>query len=153
MGKSGDLECHERLEYHKSAVIAGNNFLKNFHDPTLEVRNQVDASHLSQVQENRKRLIPIVKIILFLGRQNIAFRGHRDDGPILTDPLPIKNEGNFRALVRFRVDAGDKELKSHLENSTSKATYVSKTTQEQLIECSRLVILDKILKRVTKSSF
>ena len=60
---------------------------------------------------------------------------------------------SFRALLRFRVDAGDKNRENHLKTSTSRATYISKTVQDQLIECCRKEILDKILKRVDVSGY
>lgn len=84
------------------------------------------------------------------GRQNIALRCHRDDGNVLDRELST-NDGNFRALIRFRVVAGDKLLEEHLKNAASKATYVSKTTQNELIECCKLEIQHKIISRVKKS--
>ena len=41
---------------------------------------------MKKVAENRKRLKPIIETIIFLGRQNILLRGHRDDGPLLDAP-------------------------------------------------------------------
>ena len=67
------------------------------------MRNLLDESRFSQVQENKERLIPIVKTTIFLGKQNIPLRGHRDDGPILADSFPTKNKGNFRALLRLSL--------------------------------------------------
>ena len=152
-GVKSDLDIHCSNIYHKNAVTSGKDFLRNYHNPRLEVKNLLDESHLSQVQENIQRLIPIVKTIILLGKQNIPLRGHRDDGPILADSLPTKNEGNFRVMLRFRVDAGDKNLENHLKTSSSRATYISKTVQDQLIECCRKEILDKILNRVDVSGY
>jgi hypothetical protein len=39
----------------------------------------LDEQRMKEIKENR-RLKPIIKSIMFLGRQNIALRGHRDDG-------------------------------------------------------------------------
>jgi hypothetical protein len=65
------------------------------------------------IKENRERLKPIIKTILLKGRQNIAFRGRRDDGRIVEDEEnPLQNEGNFRQLLRFRVEAGEQFLES-----------------------------------------
>ncbi|CAF4586495.1 unnamed protein product, partial [Didymodactylos carnosus] len=41
----------------------------------------------------------------------------------------------FRALLRYRVDAGDEMLKEHLISAPQNATYISKTTQNELINC------------------
>ena len=91
--------------------------------------------------ENRERLKPIVESVAFLGRQNIPFRGHRDDGELFQSKeccrdsvsSDVLNEGNFRELLRFRVSAGDELLKGHLETAGANATYISKTTQNALI--------------------
>lgn len=42
--------------------------------------------------------------MIFCGRQGIALRGHRDFG-MLTTENPIENYGNFRALMRFNMNA------------------------------------------------
>ena len=59
LGKDGDLEIHSRNKYHVAAVEAGKNFVSTFHNPALEVINQVSTQRLSQVNENRERLRPI----------------------------------------------------------------------------------------------
>lgn len=48
--------------------------------------------------ENRKRLKSIIEAVIFLGRQNIAFRAHRDDGPLDIYGSSV-GEGNFRELL------------------------------------------------------
>ena len=37
-----------------------------------------------------------------------------------------KQQGNFRTLVDFRVDAGDVKLKEHLETMKRNETYLGK---------------------------
>ena len=81
--------------------------------------------------------------------KNIAFRGHRDDGPLNIDS-PI-NEGNFRELLKFRIQSGDRQLKIHLDNSSLRATYISKTTQNDLINCCSDHILSVIINRIKEA--
>jgi Domain of unknown function (DUF4371) len=59
----------------------------------------------------------------------------------------LQNGENFRELLRFRVKAGDSVLENHSKNSASNATYISKTTQNQLIEVIGEVIRENILNR------
>lgn len=40
---------------------------------------------LAQVQQNRKRLIPIIECVLLCGKEEIPLRGHRDFGKIVID--------------------------------------------------------------------
>lgn len=91
-GKEGDLEKHASREYHKKAVLNANNFLKNYVNPNLNVINQADTGRKKIMKENRARLLPIIKTIIYLGKQNIHFRGHRDDG-VLENNSAV-NEGN-----------------------------------------------------------
>lgn len=86
------------------------------------------------MKENRSRLKPIIERLIFLGRQNIALRGHRDDGSIIDiSDDPMENEGNFRELLNFKRLSGNTALENHLKNSEARATYISKTTQNTLI--------------------
>lgn len=73
----------------------------------------------------KKKVKP--KNYLKLGKQNISLRGHRDDSP-----LDFNNQGNFKELLKYRIHAGDTNLEKHLQNSSSRATYISKTTQNSL---------------------
>jgi len=79
--------------------------------------------------------------LIFLGRQNIALRDHRDDGSVndLSD-YSLKNEGNFRELLKFKVLSGDIALEKHLKNAEAIATYISKTTQNTLISIIGIII-------------
>lgn len=155
LGNDGALIKHAKNDYHKEASIAAERFLTIQKNPSLEIVNQIDNNRLEQIQENRRRLKPIVESIVFLGRQNIAFRGHRDDGPFNVDNIndsPV-NEGNFRELIRYRIKGGDNQLLAHLEKSSSRSTYISKTTQNELITCCGEEVLDVIVKRIQASPF
>jgi hypothetical protein len=152
-GVTGDLLTHCNTQYHKDAVTAGKNFLSTYHCPKKDVCNLINEERYVQAQQNREKLIPIVKTVLFLGRQNIPLRGHRDDGPVSleSESTVFSNEGNFKALLRFRVDAGDKVLEKHLNTASSRSTYVSKTIQNEIIDCCKDEITEAILSRVTQA--
>ena len=71
----------------------------------------------------------IVKTVIFCGQNNIPLRGKRDDNP---DDSNL--QGNFQALLGFRIDSGAVKRKEHLENAPRNATYRSKTIQNEIIE-------------------
>ncbi|XP_039291055.1 uncharacterized protein LOC111054019 [Nilaparvata lugens] len=152
-GSDGHLEVHCNTQYHKDAVTAGKNFLRVYHCPKMEVNNLINEERLSQSQKNRQKLLSIVKTVILLGRQNIPMRGHRDDGPLnLEMSDTVSNEGNFKALIKFRIiDAGDKVLEDHINTSSSRSTYISKSTQNNIIECCKAEITDVILSRIAKA--
>ena len=77
------------------------------------------------------------------GRQGIALRGHRDDAS--SDDL---NQGNFKALVQFRIDAGDVGLDAHLKECSKRSTYTSKTTQNELLVCTGEILQRKIIAEI-----
>ncbi|XP_064214539.1 52 kDa repressor of the inhibitor of the protein kinase isoform X1 [Tribolium castaneum] len=153
LGENGVLLTHQRNKYHELAVEAGKNFLLTFHKPEFNIMNQVSSQRLTQINENRERLRPIVKTIIFCGRQNISLRGHRDDGKLLSYDSVVADEGNFRALLKFRIDSGDTALQQHLESSKSNATYISKTVQNELIDVCAEIIQENILQNIREAKF
>jgi len=53
-------------------------------------------------------LKPIIDAFIYLGKQNISIRGHRDDGSIFDDSQkPTDNNGNVKELLNFRISSGD----------------------------------------------
>nr|CAI5842561.1 unnamed protein product [Callosobruchus analis] len=124
-----------------------------YKNPKYELENLLSKSRLQKIEKNRRRLKPIIKTIIFLGRQNIPLRGHRNDEPLFLDAdqdQHLNNEGNFRELLRFPVD---KELENHLLNTTARATYISKRTQNELINCYKDEIRQTLVRRIKKSVY
>lgn len=96
------------------------------------------------------RLVPIVKSIIFLDRNGLALRGKKDFGAISIDSEFLCSEGNFRNLLKFRVDAGDESLKNHLETFKKNASYLSPQVQNSIIESCGDIILESVLCEVKK---
>ncbi|KAJ8682083.1 hypothetical protein QAD02_017875 [Eretmocerus hayati] len=151
LGRTGDLVRHSELDYHIQAVEAGKKFVQAMKNPEVEILNQIDTYRLEQIRSNRARLMPIIKTLVFCGRQNIPIRGHRDDGGL--NPDESVDEGNFKELLKFRVESGDSILKSHLQQSSSRATYISKTTQNELIDACAQEITSVVIGRAKKAKF
>ena len=98
-------------------------------------------------------LIPIVKTIVLCGRMGTALRGHRDDGFLDVNKPPSASQGNFRAFLAFRVDAGDNVLRQHLNTTGKNATYISKTIQSQLIRLCGDVVSEHIVQDVRRAKY
>jgi len=121
LGKDGDLEVHSRNLYHVACVEVADYFMTTFNNPKKEVINLINTER-KNVEENRNRLKPIVESIIFLGRQNIPFRGHRDHGNFFENDLEknsIVNKSNFRELLHYRINSGDSILEKHLKTAHS----------------------------------
>ncbi|XP_060868781.1 uncharacterized protein LOC132943724 isoform X8 [Metopolophium dirhodum] len=156
LGKDGLLETHQNNDYHKNCVQFSFDFQKTFSNPNKVVINIIDTERMKQIKENRERLVPIIESIIFLGRQNIALRGHKDYGILSSEPHSsetVINEGNFREILKFRILSGDKTLESHLKNNNAKATFISPTIQNELIECIRKEIVCKIIKDIEQAKY
>ena len=71
--KDGALSKHEKLNYHKEAVVMKD----NFHKTVIEARHddilsQLDKAHKEEVLCNRSYLLSIAEKLLICARQNIA---------------------------------------------------------------------------------
>ena len=115
---------HERSsEIHHTSVATMNEFKRVMEGKIKPVSLILDNALQARINGNRAKLRPIIKTVVFCGRQNIALRGHRDDA----DHLDNENPGNFQALLDFRIDSGDTILKEHFATAKRNATYRSKT--------------------------
>ena len=62
------------------------------------------------------------------------------------------NPGNFRALLKFRVESGDQTLKDHLEGALRNATFISNTIQNEMIITIGNWIQRRIVKDICEGS-
>jgi len=147
---SQSFNHHEKHEYHKRCQDAADFFRGVMQNKEQPIDLQVDTAAARQIEDNRARLRPIISTILFCGRQGLALRGDVDSGPVpLTDPAT--NDGNFRALLRFRVNAGDEVLRKHLEESARNAMYTSSSIQNEVVSACNRIILRKLVSRLNEA--
>ncbi|KAL4091727.1 hypothetical protein QTP88_026374 [Uroleucon formosanum] len=82
----------------------------------------------------------------------ISLRGHRDSEVIdLNEHSSTENQGNFRELIKFRIDSGDNVLKNHLETTNKNATYLSPLIQNEIISICNKLNLEHLVANVNKS--
>ena len=143
---------HSQSKYHKTAVVLADNFIKAYTAPATDVVHRLDSALCQKEQEARKALIPIVKTVLFCAQQGLPLRGHVESRSILDEGEFANNDGNFRAILCFRVDARDKDLECHLK-SAKNAQYTSPQIQNELILCCGQLIVSEIAARVNASKF
>ncbi|CAH1993310.1 unnamed protein product [Acanthoscelides obtectus] len=148
------FDHHADTKYHKFAVEQAANFATIMEGKTLDVTECLNVENNKIAEENRKRLKAIVETIILCGRQAIALRGSHDSGEIGINE-PEHNDGNFRALLRFRARSGDEALKNHLltQNIHSRAMYTSSVIQNEVIELCGSAIQTQVLNRVKEAGF
>lgn len=129
-------------------------FLARVNHPEEDVAMKLDAAVQKEASRNRAALSSIIETIKFAAIQNIPFRGHRDDGRIESSgTYPPHNDGNFRMLLRFRIQSGDATLQNHLARSSSTALYTSKTVQNELLQDMLTLLKIKLSNQINASPF
>lgn len=142
---------HEKTAYHKESTTLAENFLVQQADSVI---SQLDSNRRKQILENRDAIRPIIKTVIFCGQNEIALRGD-DESSDLSKTLDARDsrDGKFRALLRFRVEAGDNTLKEHLENAKKNAMYTSPKIVNEIIDICGKLIQTKIVKDANESGF
>ncbi|XP_060846255.1 zinc finger MYM-type protein 1-like [Rhopalosiphum padi] len=71
------LELHNRCIHHLTAMSkwSGHNSMKK----NGSVHNKIVSASMQQIKENRTYMMQLIEITLFLSKQGIAFRGHREN--------------------------------------------------------------------------
>jgi len=64
-----------------------------------------------------------------------------------------ENEGNFRVLLRARIESGKGSLKKHFETCGKNATYISWNIQNKMIEAWDEIIILKLFTYINISNF
>ena len=133
-------------------MVKSEEFLRVMTHQRSDIRTQLNQAMAERVSSNRLKLTSIFKMIEFCGRQNLSLRGHRDNSTdIERDLSGSENHGNFLALLKFRVDAGDTVLGEHLASSARNATYTSPVIQNQIIDVLSDQVRQKIVQKVRKA--
>ena len=92
---------------------------------------------------------------LLLGRFGLPFRGHRDDSKYhpKVGEYSTGGIGNFVEFLQFRVGGGDKMLEQHLKNYSRNASYISKTSQNDLISCYGQFSTELVVRKIKENQF
>lgn len=98
------------------------------------------------VRLNRLLMCLPINAVLFLSKQELAFRGHSET----TESL---NRGNFKELLKLLVDSSPLEIKQQYEKVKSVFHGDSKTTQNELIECMAGYIKEFIKSELSEAPF
>ncbi len=80
---------------------------------------------------------------MFSGQNNFPFRGADDTGS-MDFKKPKTGEGTLRRLLRFRIQSGDEELKTHIQTAPRNACYTSGEIQNNIIRCIGDEIREKV---------
>ena len=154
VNRSQKMNSHAQLHYHMTCMAKMNEFVARFEHPSEAIHTKFDNETKKRMEENQKVIESLLKVVMLCGKQGLAFRGHRDDHVVWTEPDEHEtgNQGNFIELVRFRAETDD-VLRRHLEGAPKNAHYTSKTIQNELIDIICKQIRFDILCEVKKAKF
>ena len=93
-----------------------------------------------EVYENRKILPPIIDTVILLGKLGLVFREHRYDSQFYPNVGEYSSGGvgYFLEVLNYRVGGGDSAFENQEKcnkNSSKNASYISKSIQNELINC------------------
>ena len=149
-----DLRRHQTTQVHADAVAMTEQVLMKERigiDELVDLQKKEDRKKREQQEaEYKRRLLPVVQTVLLCGAQELALRGHRDDGPLDLDAAPKRGEGNFKALLRYRAQ-GDKLLEDNIRTAPKNMQLTSWNVQNQIILICGQMIKENIVEKIKKA--
>ncbi len=136
------IQEHSICHCHRESVVAWLEFLST--KKVGDVVQQLNSYHAKLVENNRDYIKSLARIALMCGRQNIAFRGHREISSSC-------NRGNFLEIVEL-LETESTEFKKRKSSMPANATYLSSDSQNALLEAGARCILKQIQDEVERSA-
>ncbi|KAJ8969629.1 hypothetical protein NQ314_001665 [Rhamnusium bicolor] len=138
-------------EYHKNTASRAEHSVWVVSGKISDVASLVDSKQKRQTKENREKFKYIVETILLSGHQALALKGTNDAGSVDLEESN-RNDGNYRALLRYRAQSGDFVLPNHVKSQSSnpRTMYTSATIQNEIIELCGDVIQESIITGIKK---
>ena len=150
-GMNSRFQAHDKSELHKAAMDVMLTLKKQRHGEVYSITTVIDRKKAERIEQNRNKILPVIKTVIFCAKQNIPMRGHRDDPKYLEDSS--NNPGNFQALLQFRVDSGDTVLENYLKTCPKYASYRLKTVQNEIVSCIGNFITRKLADEIKRARF
>ena len=74
------FSAHENggCDIHETAMLTMKEFRNSMEQRSVPIDQTLTNAKKALVDQNKKKIVPIIKTVMFCGRQKIALRGHRD---------------------------------------------------------------------------
>jgi hypothetical protein len=125
------FQRHEASLEHMKYSVSFKDLKSNFNritDALQENARLFVANFNKNVQLNRNFMHLPINAVLFLAKQELAFRGHNEKDS-------SENRGNFKELLTLLINSSSAEVKNHYEKIKTVFAANSKTIQNELIQC------------------
>ncbi|KAL4127212.1 hypothetical protein QTP88_011403 [Uroleucon formosanum] len=131
---------HQNADVHKTNLTKMVAYKTNKQSGSIMVK--LSDAHRNQIAENRAYMAQIIEIVLYLGKQGVAFRGHSEKYDYL-------NQGNFKELC----NVFSKCVPNFKSCYDVKINHTSWKVQEEIIQISADYAREKIIKEITNTGF
>jgi len=99
---------YQNCYYHKLYAAMFDSIIQTDVDKSRIVPKALNSSRQKAVEKNRNRLSHIIRTIEFCSRQEMPLKGRREAGAFSLNETDC-NDGVFKAALRLRVEAADKQ--------------------------------------------
>jgi len=128
---SRSVKFHESSKEHIHSYL-GIKRLENNSVTIIDAVNEHSALFKKKFNENvrlnRLFMESLIDIVLFLGKQELSFRGHNES-------INSLNKGNFRELLDMFLNRSSLEIQNHYKTIKPLFSGVSNTIQNDIILC------------------
>ncbi|XP_053380229.1 zinc finger MYM-type protein 1-like [Mercenaria mercenaria] len=125
------VKRHQVDELHRASVVLAENFVDVMVGKKESILCKISSSSKQIVEKKWHVLKEIIEVLIMLGKQNIAIRGHKEE------------KSNFMAVLQGLAKK-DPVLSDHLANAPSNAKYTSPEIQNELLSLCGDQILDML---------
>ena len=147
----------EKSNNHKDATALFLHFMKDMNRKSAPIQ-QKRKEEKAKFEANKEKLKPIFETVLFCGRQNIPLQGYaeytklEDVSSTQDSYSECDNLGNLVALLKFRIDNGDKALKAHFPRGFKNTAYGTKEVQSALLNCCGEYLRESLINEVKSAT-
>ncbi|CAK9289762.1 unnamed protein product, partial [Gordionus sp. m RMFG-2023] len=103
------FSSHEKCNYHQSSIKMLTNLTQIAKGMIPAIDTQLSNLKAKGAKNNRKYLQIIIQAIIYLGRQGMPLRGHREKSGKLDYNDTSVNEGNFKEFLKSYCHLGGDE--------------------------------------------
>ncbi|KAL4083864.1 hypothetical protein QTP88_029180 [Uroleucon formosanum] len=146
---SRDIQIHQTSKEHIHNHLGLKNLEKNYFsilDVVNEHGNLFKKNYNENVRLNCLFMEHLIDLVLFLGKQELAFRGHDENSDLL-------NKGNFRELFDMHIIRCSQEIQNHYNSIKNIFSGMSKSIQNDLISCISEFLINQIKNEIKQYKF
>ncbi|KAL4107233.1 hypothetical protein QTP88_017616 [Uroleucon formosanum] len=146
---SRGIQIHQTSKEHIHNHLGLKNLEKNCFtilDVVNEHVNLFKKNYNENMRLNRLFMEHLIDLVLVLGKQELAFRGHDESSDSL-------NKGNFRELFEMHIIRCSREIQNHYNSIKNIFTGMSKSIQNDLISCISEFLINQIKNEIKQCKF